>query len=135
MGSGRGWLACDLPSTGGVLNTTAAAWTAGFHWWRSGNITQTQNVSEYMLVHALRLMHKSAVVLQLFSSSRRSFSTLSDGLSEYKPKTESRGRFLSPKRISSSFCEEVLLSEGVLLFKQAYGRHLIRYICAWRPSR
>jgi len=27
------------PSTGGVLNITAAAWTAGF--WRSGNITRT----------------------------------------------------------------------------------------------
>jgi len=24
---------------GGVLNITAVAWTAGFHWWRSGNIT------------------------------------------------------------------------------------------------
>jgi len=23
------------PSTGGVLNITAAAWTAGFRWWRS----------------------------------------------------------------------------------------------------
>ena len=41
---------------GGVLNITAAAWTAGFHWWRSGNITQTQNVSEYMLVLALCLV-------------------------------------------------------------------------------
>jgi len=47
MGSGRGWLAGDLPSTGGDLNITAAAWTAGFQWWRSGNITRTQNVSEY----------------------------------------------------------------------------------------
>jgi len=28
MGSGRGWLAGDWPSTGGVLNITAAAWTA-----------------------------------------------------------------------------------------------------------
>jgi len=49
MGSGRGWLAGDWPSTGrGVLNITAAAWTAGFQWWRSDNITRTQNVSEYM---------------------------------------------------------------------------------------
>jgi len=38
---------------GGVLNTTAAAWTAGFHWWRSGNITRTQNVSEYVYVLVL----------------------------------------------------------------------------------
>jgi len=30
MGSGRGWLAGDWPSTGGVFNITAAAWTAGF---------------------------------------------------------------------------------------------------------
>jgi len=53
MGSVRGWLAGDWPSTGGVLNITAEAWTAGFHWWRSGNITRTQNVSKYMLVLAL----------------------------------------------------------------------------------
>jgi len=25
------------PLTGGVLNITAAAWTASFHWWRSDN--------------------------------------------------------------------------------------------------
>jgi len=31
MGSGRGWLGGDWPSTGCVLNITAAAWTAGFH--------------------------------------------------------------------------------------------------------
>jgi len=55
-GSGHGWLAGVWPSTGGVLNITAAAWTAGFHWWRSGNITQMQNVSEYMLVLALCLV-------------------------------------------------------------------------------
>jgi len=30
MGSGRGWIAGDWPSTGGVLSITAAAWTAGF---------------------------------------------------------------------------------------------------------
>jgi len=41
---------------GGVLNITVAAWTAGFHWWRSGNITRTQNVSEYMLALALCLV-------------------------------------------------------------------------------
>ena len=53
MGSGRGWLAGNWPSTGGVLNITAAVWTAGFQWWRSGDIRRTQNVSEYMLVLAL----------------------------------------------------------------------------------
>jgi len=52
MGSGRGWLAVN----GGVLNITAAAWTAGFHCWRSGNITRTQNVSECMLVLSLCLV-------------------------------------------------------------------------------
>jgi len=41
---------------GGVLNITAAAWTAGFHWWRSGDITRTQNVSEYMLHACTRSM-------------------------------------------------------------------------------
>jgi len=56
MGSGRGWLAGDWPSTRGVLNITAAAWTAGFHWLRSGNKTRTQNVSEYMLVLAICLV-------------------------------------------------------------------------------
>ena len=34
---------------GGVLNITAAVWTAAFQWWRSGDITRAQNVSEYML--------------------------------------------------------------------------------------
>ena len=83
IGSGRGWLAGDWPPTGGVLNITAvprlahlrifilrytnvliiiiiitaAAWTAGFQWWRSGDITRTQNVSEYMLVLALCLVY------------------------------------------------------------------------------
>ena len=47
MGSGRGWLAGDWLSTGGILNITVVACTAGFHWWCSGNITRTQNVSEY----------------------------------------------------------------------------------------
>jgi len=41
---------------GSVLNITAAVWTAGFHWWRSGNKKRTQNVSEYMLVLALCLV-------------------------------------------------------------------------------
>jgi len=41
---------------GSVLNITAAAWTAGFQWWRSGNTMRTQNVSEYMLVLALCLV-------------------------------------------------------------------------------
>ena len=41
---------------GGVLNITTAACTAVFHWWRSGNITRTQNVSEYMLVLDLCLV-------------------------------------------------------------------------------
>jgi len=52
-GSGRGRPAGDRPSTGGILNITAADWTAGFHWWRSGNKKRTQNASEYMLVLAL----------------------------------------------------------------------------------
>jgi len=32
--AGGGW-----PSTGGILNITVAACTAGFQWWRSGDIT------------------------------------------------------------------------------------------------
>jgi len=31
----RALLAGDRRVTGGVLNITAAAWTAGFQWWRS----------------------------------------------------------------------------------------------------
>jgi len=46
MGSGHGWLAGNWPSTGGVLDITAAAWTARFQWWHSGNIRRTQNVSD-----------------------------------------------------------------------------------------
>jgi len=72
MGSGRGWLVGDWPSTGGVLNITAAAWTAGFHWWRSGNKKQTQNVSEYMLVLALCLVKCCfSVIKQLEKKSTR----------------------------------------------------------------
>ena len=43
---------------GVVLNITEAAWTAGFQWWRSGDIDlmRTQNVSECMLVLALCLV-------------------------------------------------------------------------------
>ena len=55
MGSGRGWLAGD-PSTGGILNITAVAWTAGFLWWHFGNKKRMQTVSEYMLVLALCLV-------------------------------------------------------------------------------
>jgi len=59
MGSGRGWLAGDWPSTGGIPNITAAAWTAGLHWWHSGNKKRMQNVSEYTLVLALCLFQIS----------------------------------------------------------------------------
>jgi len=49
-----GWLVTGRRQ-GGVLNITAA-WTAGFQRWRSGDITQMQNVSEYMLVLTLCLV-------------------------------------------------------------------------------
>ena len=45
----------NITRDGGVHNITAAAWTAGFQWWRSGDITRTQNVCEYMIVLALCL--------------------------------------------------------------------------------
>jgi len=47
---------------GGVLNITAAVWTAGFHWWRSDNKKRTQNVSESMLVLALCLVQFLSVI-------------------------------------------------------------------------
>ena len=76
MGNGRHWLAGDWPTTrGNVLIITAAAWTAGFQWWRSGDITRTQNVSEYMLVLALCLVifcQNSRVII-----TQRSYSTCS----------------------------------------------------------
>jgi len=56
MGSGHGWLSGDWLLTEGVLNIAAVAWTAGFHWWRSGNKKRTQNVTEYMHVLALCLV-------------------------------------------------------------------------------
>ena len=56
IASARDWLAGDWPSTGGVLNITVAAWTAGFQWPRSGDITRMQNVSQYTLVLALCLV-------------------------------------------------------------------------------
>jgi len=65
MESGRGLLAGDWPSTGGVLNITAAVWTAGFHWWRSVTKKRTQNVSEYMLVLALCLVLSVLLRLEL----------------------------------------------------------------------
>ena len=56
MGSGRGWLADDWPSTGAFLTLLQqpALWASTG--WSSGNITRTQNVSEYMLVLALCLV-------------------------------------------------------------------------------
>jgi len=48
-----GWPVTGCRRGRGVLNITAAAWTAGFQWSRSGNITQTENVSEYIIVLAL----------------------------------------------------------------------------------
>jgi len=52
-----GWPVTGRRRGGGVANITAAAWTAGFQWWRSGDITRTQNVSEYMLVLDLCLVY------------------------------------------------------------------------------
>ena len=50
----------------GALNITAADWTAGFHWWRSGNKKRTQNVSEYMLVLALCLVNFVDIYFTVF---------------------------------------------------------------------
>jgi len=61
-----------------ILNITAAIWTAGFRWWRSSNITRTQNVSEYMLVLALGLVVFSDEVQWIpMLADRTSASTLS----------------------------------------------------------
>jgi len=70
--------AAGPPATGrrgGVLNITAAVWTVGFHWWRSGNKKRTQNVSEYMLVLALCLVQIVSTLLNL-STTQRSGGTL-----------------------------------------------------------
>jgi len=53
---------------GRVLSITAASWTAGFQWWRSGDITRTHNVSEYMLVLALYLVDRKFDVGDYVSS-------------------------------------------------------------------
>jgi len=52
---------------GGVLNITAAAWTVGFLWWRSGNKKRMENVSEYMLVLALCLVDLAFVAFKSFA--------------------------------------------------------------------
>jgi len=58
-------LAGDWRVMEGILKIARRIWevgvagspvTAGFHWWRSGNITRMQNVSEYMLLLALCLV-------------------------------------------------------------------------------
>jgi len=60
----RAWPAGRRPAAkGGILNITAAVWTAGFHWWRSGDKRRTQNVSEYMPVLALCLVYVVCVHL------------------------------------------------------------------------
>jgi len=51
-----GWPVTGRRRGGGILSITAAAWTAGFQQWCSGDIRRTQNVSEYMLVLALCLV-------------------------------------------------------------------------------
>ena len=56
MGSGRGWLASNWPSTGGRSQHYCVGLGCGLPLMRSGNITRTQNVSEYMLVLALCLV-------------------------------------------------------------------------------
>jgi len=53
MGSGRGWLAGDWPSTRGVFNITAAAWTAGFQWWRSDNIKRERKMLASACLYSL----------------------------------------------------------------------------------
>jgi len=47
MGSWRGWLAADWPSTGGVLNITAVARTAGFHY---GGVLATQRERKMLAI-------------------------------------------------------------------------------------
>jgi len=56
-----GWLVTGR-RRGGILNITAAAWTAGFQWWHSGDITRTQSVSEYMLVLSVCLVPSVSVL-------------------------------------------------------------------------
>jgi len=73
IGSGHDWLAGDWPSMGDVLNITAAAWTAGFHWWSSGNITRTQNVSEYMLVFAQYMLVLALCLVEFWQCTDTAF--------------------------------------------------------------
>ena len=56
IASARGWLAGDWPLMGGRSQRYCGGLTAGFQWWHSGDITRTQNVSEYMLVLAVYLV-------------------------------------------------------------------------------
>ena len=99
MGSGRGWLARDWPSTGGVVNITAAAWTAGFHWWRSGNKKRTQNVSEYMFVLALCLAVINVRITRMLADAQR------DGRpAEYRWRPLRKFRYSPGGPEKNSFC-------------------------------
>jgi len=56
MRGARALLISDQQVTEAFSTLLRAACTAGFQWWRSGDITRMQNVSEYMLVLALCLV-------------------------------------------------------------------------------
>jgi len=61
MGSGRGWLAGDWPSMGGVLNITAAAWTAGFR--SSDGVLLPGSMQQIKLAILQLLVHINKVYL------------------------------------------------------------------------
>ena len=61
-GSGRGRPAVD----GGVLNITAAVWTAGFHWWRSGNKSERKMLASTCLYSLYAWFFFAITTLSLF---------------------------------------------------------------------
>jgi len=87
-------------------NITAAAWTAGFHWWRSGNITRMQNVSEYMLVLALCLVKISQHLVKLWVRTLIALSPLcARALSCWKMKNS-----LEPWHMAAETCAKTVRS-------------------------
>ena len=66
MGSGRGWLAGDWPSTGGVLNITAAAWIAA----STGGVLATKSKRKMLAsIHSTRSMSGLHLVVEMLASS------------------------------------------------------------------
>ena len=58
----RGWPAAD----GGVLNIIVAVWTAGFHWWHSGNKSERKMLASTCLYSLCALLFLHTLIFVEF---------------------------------------------------------------------